>query len=80
MSPSNKKWFYIFIYLAVSIPFGLFITSLASLFLIGHVTSLIYGTHFDFLSYDFFKILKASIGGGMVAAIGCWFIYYKNHQ
>lgn len=80
MNISKKKWLLIFIYLVASFVVA---TSLGFM-LIESVIELcisIYAERaFYFSNVDLIQCIKIGVGGGGIGAIGCWFIYYKNHR
>ncbi|WP_048696861.1 hypothetical protein [Erwinia piriflorinigrans] len=80
MKISTSKWFFIFIYLMVSLPVGVSIAVVATQVLIKLIFFFLYGVSIDLSSIDFAKILKGSIGGGIIGAIGCWWIYYQRYR
>lgn len=79
MNISRNKWFLILLYLVVVF----FIATSLGFMLISSVIDLsisIYSERaFDLRNIDFIQSIKIGIGGGGGVAIGCWFIYYKNH-
>lgn len=80
MKISTSKWFLIFIYLIISFPVGVFVAVVIAHFLIEIVLFLIFGQPFYLYEIDFMKILKGSIVGGLIGAIGCWWIYYQGYK
>lgn len=78
MKNSSSKWFFIFIYLIVSLPTGIFISAMTTQFLIKLFYFFFHDLPLDLSSINYVKILKGSIGGGLIGAIGCWCIYYQK--
>lgn len=39
-----------------------------------------YGLTFQISNIDVLKCLKAGLGGGVVAGLGCWWIYYQHYR
>lgn len=80
MKISTSKWFCIFIYLIITIPAGVFIAAFATQVLIKIFLFILYGSPIDLSSIDLVRILKGSIGGGVIGGIGCWWIYYRHDR
>ncbi|MEM6162709.1 hypothetical protein AAH446_19540 [Erwinia sp. P6884] len=80
MKISASKWFLIFSYLIVTFPIGVFIASTATQILIKLFYFFFLELPLDFSSIDYMKILKGSIAGGVIGAIGCWWIYYQHYR
>lgn len=75
-----SKWFLIFIYLIISLPVGIFVAAIATQILIKLFYFFFQGASLDLSSIDYLKILKGSIAGGIVGAIGCWWIYFQHYR
>lgn len=75
-----SKWFLIFIYLMISLPISIFIAAIATQILIKLFYFFFHGLTIDLSSIDYVKILKGSIAGGIVGAIGIWWIYYQHYR
>ncbi|MGR2858988.1 hypothetical protein FY046_23470 [Erwinia sp. 1181_3] len=80
MKTSASKWFLIFIYLAIVFPVGIFISAVTMQILIKLFYFFLNGLSLNFSSIDYVKILKGSIAGGIIGAIGCWWIYYQHYR
>ncbi|WP_041691982.1 hypothetical protein [Erwinia billingiae] len=80
MKVSSLKWFFIFIYLMISLPGGVFISAITIQILIRLFFFFSHGLPLDLSSIDYVKIFKGSIGGGVIGAIGCWWIYYQYYK
>lgn len=80
MRISVSKWFLIFMYLMISLPVGIFIAATATQILIKLFYFFFYGLPLDLSSIGYLRILKGSIAGGIVGAIGCWWIYYQHYR
>ncbi|KGD76779.1 hypothetical protein HA49_04670 [Tatumella morbirosei] len=78
MRISGSKWCLIFIYLIIFLPSGIFFASATTQILIKLFYFFFQGTTLGLSSIDYLKILKGSIAGGIVGAIGCWWIYYQH--
>lgn len=74
------KWFLIFIYLVTTLPVGIFIAAIATQVLIKLFYVFFHGLSLDLSTINYIKILKGSIAGGMIGAIGCWWIYYQHYR
>lgn len=75
-----SKWFLIFIYLLIAFPVGLFIAAVTMQILIRLFYFFLDGLSLNLSSIDYVKILKGSIAGGVIGAIGCWWIYYQHFR
>jgi len=80
MKVSLSKWLLILLYLVISLPIGIFIATVATQLLIRLFYFLTSGLAFDLFSIDYVKILKGSVVGGVIGAIGCWFMYYQHYR
>lgn len=80
MKVSLSKWLLILLYLVISLPIGIFIAGVATQFLIRLFYFLTSGLAIDLLSIDYVKILKGSVVGGVIGALGCWFMYYQHYR
>ncbi len=80
MKISASKWFLIFIYLVISLPIGIFISAVAVQVLIKLFYFFLHGLSLNLSSIDYVKILKGSIVGGVIGAIGCWWIYHQHYR
>lgn len=80
MKVSFLKWLLLLLYLVISLPIGIFVATVASQVLIRMFYFITSGLTMDLLSIDYVKILKGSVVGGVIGAIGCWFIYYQNYR
>lgn len=80
MKTSASTWFLIFIYLAIAFPVGIFISAATIQVLIKLFYFFLNGLPLNFSSIDYVKILKGSIAGGIIGAIGCWWIYYQHYR
>lgn len=78
MKVSLSKWLLILLYLVISLPTGIFIATVATQVLIRLFYFITSGLTMDLLSIDYVKILKGSVVGGVIGAIGCWFMYYHH--
>jgi len=79
MSISRKKWFLIFLYLVATFVIATSLGFMLILSVIELFISIYAERAFDLSNIDFIQSMKIGIGGGGIGAIGCWFIYYKNH-
>ena len=75
-----SKWFLIFIYLLIAFPVGIFIAAVTMQILIRVFYFFLDGLSLNLSSIDYVKILKGSIAGGVIGAIGCWWIYYQHYR
>lgn len=80
MKISASKWFLIFIYLIIALPIGVFIAAIATQILIMLFYFFFHGLSLDLSSIDYVRVLKGSIIGGIIGAIGCWWIYYQHYR
>ncbi|MGC6389880.1 hypothetical protein ACMV8I_19835 [Ewingella sp. S1.OA.A_B6] len=80
MKISASRWFAVFIYLITALPAGVFVAALAAQILIKLYLFFIYGSPIDLSSINVVRILKGSIGGGIIGGIGCWWIYYQRYR
>ncbi|MGC0953776.1 hypothetical protein WKH09_10175 [Pantoea agglomerans] len=80
MKITTLKWFLIFIYLVITLPVGIFIAAIARQVLIKLFYVFFHGLSLDLSTINYIKILKGSIAGGMIGAIGCWWIYYQHYR
>jgi len=80
MKVLTSKWLVILIYLMIFFPVGLFVVASATLLFIRCALYVVYGSPIDLSSIEFIKILKGSIAGGEVGAIGCWWIYFRHYN
>ncbi|ELO4994198.1 hypothetical protein QUQ46_004747 [Escherichia coli] len=80
MKVSLSKWFLILLYLVISLPTGIFLATVATQVLIRLFYFITSGLTMDLLSIDYVKILKGSVVGGVIGAIGCWFMYYHHYR
>lgn len=80
MRLSASKWLLIFVYLVITLPIGIFISAAIMQILINLFYFVFYESSLNLLSIDYIKILKGSIGGGVIGAIGCWWIYYRHYR
>jgi len=77
---SASKWFLILIYLVISLPIGIFFSAIAVQVLIKLFYFFLHGLSLHLSSTDYVKILKGSIAGGLIGAIGCWWIYCQHYR
>ncbi|AYY06445.1 hypothetical protein EGY04_16190 [Enterobacter roggenkampii] len=75
-----SKWFLIFIYLLIAFPIGIFIAAVTMQILIRVFYFFLDGLSLNLSSIDYVKILKGSITGGVIGAIGYWWIYYQHYR
>ncbi|OUR36281.1 hypothetical protein B9J96_12640 [Enterobacter roggenkampii] len=75
-----SKWFLIFIYLLIAFPVGIFIAAVTMQILIRVFYFFLDGLSLNLSSIDYVKILKGSIAGGVIGAIGYWWIYYQHYR
>jgi len=80
MRISASKWFLIFIYLIVSLPAGIFVAATAMQILIRLFYFFFEGASLDLSSINYLRILKGSIAGGIIGAIGSWWVYYQHYR
>ncbi|MDF7680567.1 hypothetical protein PT300_08160 [Enterobacteriaceae bacterium ESL0689] len=80
MKKITLKWLFIFIYLMISIPAGIFISAVITQIAIRVFYCLFSDVALDISTIDYIKILKGSVAGGSIGAIGCWWIYFKHHR
>jgi hypothetical protein len=80
MKISALRWFLSFIYLIIAFPIGIFIAAIATQILISVLYFFFNGASFDLSSINYVRILKGSIAGGIIGAIGCWCIYYHDYR
>ena len=80
MKISASKWCLIFIYLVIAFPTGIFIAAVTMQILIKLFYFYLNGLSLNLSSIDYMKILKGSIAGGIIGAIGCWWIYYQHYK
>lgn len=80
MKISASKWFLIFIYLVIALPVGICIAAVVMQILIRLFYFFLHGLPLNLSSIDYMKILKGSIVGGVIGAIGCWWIYYQHYR
>jgi len=80
MKITTLKWCLIFIYLVITLPVGIFIAAISTQVLIKLFFVFFYGLSLDLTTINYVKILKGSIAGGMIGAIGCWWIYYQHYR
>lgn len=75
-----SKWFLIFIYLLIAFPVGIFIAAVTMQILIRVFYFFLDGLSLSLSSIDYVKIFKGSIAGGVIGAIGYWWIYYQHYR
>jgi len=75
-----SKLLLVLLYLLISLPFGMFVAAVAMQVLIKLFYLFTSGLNFDLGSIDFAKIFKGSVAGGVIGAIGCWYIYYQQSR
>ncbi|KLQ05385.1 hypothetical protein B9Q22_23420 [Enterobacter roggenkampii] len=75
-----SKWFLIFIYLLIAFPVGIFIAAVTMQILIRVFYFFLDGLSLNLSSIDYVKIFKGSIAGGVIGAIGYWWIYYQHYR
>ncbi|TPW41870.1 hypothetical protein FKM52_10925 [Mixta tenebrionis] len=75
-----SKWFSIFVYLLIAFPTGIFIAAVTMQIVIKLFYFSLNGSSLNLSSIDYLKILKGSIAGGIIGAIGCWWIYYQHYR
>lgn len=80
MKITALKWLLIFIYLVITLPVGIFIAAIATQVLIKLFYVFFHGLSLNLSTINYIKILKGSIAGGMIGAIGCWWIYYQHYR
>ncbi|EIW9479581.1 MULTISPECIES: hypothetical protein [Klebsiella] len=80
MKVSLSKWLLILLYLVIALPIGIFIATVATQVVIKLFYFITSGLSMDLLSIDYVKILKGSVVGGVIGAIGCWFVYYQHYR
>lgn len=80
MKFSLSKWLLSLLYLVIALPTGIFIATVATQILIKLFYFSTSGLTVDLLSIDYVKILKGSVVGGVIGAIGCWFVYYQHYR
>lgn len=80
MKISSSKWFLVFIYLIISLPVAIFVAATAMQILIRLFNFFFQGASLDLSSIDYLKILKGSIAGGIIGAIGSWWVYYQHYR
>ncbi|MEZ6876204.1 hypothetical protein [Enterobacter sp. KBR-315C3_2022] len=80
MKKKFSKWPLAFLYLIVSLPIGIFISVTVTQILMNVFYFFTDGIDLNLSSIDYFKIFKGSVIGGVIGAIGCWYIYYRNYR
>lgn len=75
-----SKWFLIFIYLLIAFPVGIFIAAVTMQILIRVFYFFLDGLSLNLSSIDYVKIFKGSIAGGVIGAMGYWWIYYQHYR
>lgn len=80
MKISFSKWFLIFIYLVITFPVGIFIAAVSTQILIKLFYFFCQGLSIELSNIDYARILKGSIVGGIIGAVGCWWIYYQHYR
>ncbi|MGQ9454129.1 MULTISPECIES: hypothetical protein [Leclercia] len=80
MNIPTSKWIMILIYLIITLPASVFMAVAVTQILALIFSFIVYGSPIDITSIDFIKILKGSVGGGVIGAVGCWWIYYQRYR
>lgn len=80
MKIATSKWLLILIYLMISLPLSVFVAVVATQLSITLFLFLFYGQQIDLSTIDFLKLLKGSIAGGTIGAVGCWWVYYQRYR
>lgn len=80
MKIATSKWVFIFIYLAITFPAGIFIAATITQILIRLFYFFYQGVSVDLKTINYINILKGSFAGGIIGAIGCWWIYYQHYR
>lgn len=68
------------IYLVIALPTGIFTAAITTQILIKLSYFFIHGASLDLFSINYLKIFKGSVAGGIIGAIGCWYIYYQHYR
>lgn len=74
------KWFLVFIYLLIAFPIAIFVAAVSTQILIKLFFFFFNGLSINLSSIDYVKIFKGSAAGGIIGAIGCWWIYYQHYR
>lgn len=80
MKKKFSRWPLAFLYLIISLPIGIFISVTVTQILMNVFYFFTNGIDLNLSSIDYFKIFKGSVIGGVIGAIGCWCIYYRNYR
>lgn len=80
MNISTSKWIVILIYLIITLPVGIFLSVSATQISLLLFYFIAHGQPIDFSTINFMKIIKGSIAGGLIGAVGCWWLYYKRYR
>ena len=75
-----NRWFLSLIFLIIA-----FVLMADAIAFITYVAAKLYiyfvrGIPFGIFLPGFFRLIRGASFGGVVAGIGCWFIYYKNRK
>lgn len=68
------------IYLVIALPTGIFTAAITMQILIKLSYFFIHGASLDLFFINYLKIFKGSVAGGIIGAIGCWYIYYQHYR
>lgn len=80
MTIKKRNWLYLMTYLIVASVATIFLSFLLLQISVELFFLIFYGLPFQISNIDIWKCLKGGLGGGIVAGIGCWWIYFKHHK
>lgn len=80
MMIKKRNWLSLMAYLIIASVVAIFLGFLLLQICVELFFLIFYGLSFQMSNIDFWKCLKAGLGGGVVAAIGCWWIYYQHYK
>ena len=78
MMIKKHNWSFLMFYLITVSVASIFLSFLLLQICVEMFFSIFYGLSFKISNIDFWKCLKAGLGGGIIAGIGCWWIYYQH--
>lgn len=80
MMIKKRNWFSLMVYLITVSVVVIFLSFLLLQICVELFFLIFYGLPFQISNIDIWKCLKAGFGAGVVAGIGCWWIYYQHYR
>jgi H+/Cl- antiporter ClcA len=80
MMIKKRNWLSLMVYLIIASVIAIFLSFLLLQICVELFFLIFYGLSFQMSNIDVWKCLKAGLCGGVVAGIGCWWIYYQHYR